>query len=288
VPPTRGVMTVLRHRLISAAIGLPIAVALAYIGGLPFAISVCAIAVAGAYELMLAMRRAKVEVVKEVAMPCIVIGIMGSYAFANDARSLFLLWCSVAFVLVFGSMSFHIFAHSDAAQLGGRTVSVCATSFTAAYVCMFSFMVMLRERANGRELMLMTLLTVWGADAAAYFIGGKFGGMKICERISPGKTILGSIAGASVAFLLAPTLTILMRSIPALALNSPTPIEALPIGLIGGIAGQLGDMCKSVIKRDLNIKDFGAIIPGHGGVIDRFDSLLISTPLIYFYAIAIS
>lgn len=280
-------MNVLRHRLLSAAIGLPIAILLVYFGKLLFAISVCAIAMVGAYELSLAMRRAKIEVVKEVALPCIAIGIIGSYAFANDAQALFLLWCAVAFVLVFGSMSFHIFVHSGGEELGERTASVSATSFVTVYACMFSFMVALRELPNGREVMLMTLLTVWGADAMAYFVGRKFGGRRICERISPGKTISGSIAGAIAALLIAPTLSMLMRSIPALTANSLTPIEALPIGLIGGVVGQLGDMCKSVIKRDLKIKDFGVIIPGHGGILDRFDSLLISTPLVYFYAIAV-
>lgn len=275
----------MHHRLLSAAVGLPIAIMVVYFGKLLFAISVCAIAMVGAYELSTAMRRAKIEVVKEVALPCIAIGTIGSYAFANDAQALSLLWCAVAFVLVFGSLSFHIFVHSGGEQLGERTASVSATSFVTAYACMFSFMVALRERANGRELMLMTLLTVWGADAMAYFVGRKFGGRKICERISPGKTISGSIAGAVTALILAPALSMLMRSIPTFAANSPAPIEALPIGLIGGVVGQLGDMCKSVIKRDLKIKDFGIIIPGHGGILDRFDSLLISTPLIYFYAI---
>ncbi|MCS7253999.1 MAG: phosphatidate cytidylyltransferase [Armatimonadota bacterium] len=276
----------LRYRLLSAAVGLPAMLLVIYINGAFFAILVCAIAMIGAHELMLAMKRANIEVVKEVAFPCTAAGIIGTYAFANDAFSLLLLWCSVAFILVFGSMGFYILVHSGREHPGERTASISATSFVTVYACMFSFMLMLRQRENGCQLMLMTLLTVWGADATAYFVGRKFGGRKICERISPGKTISGSVAGALAALVLAPTLSIIMGVIPALAAGSPTPIEALPVGLIGGIFGQLGDMCKSVIKRDLGIKDFGTLIPGHGGVLDRFDSLLISTPLVYFYTAA--
>lgn len=277
----------LRHRLISAAVGLPAAVFVTYLGGVAFAATVCIIAMIAAHEIMMAIRRANIEPIKEVAFPCIAVGLVGTYAFVNGFESLFFLWCAVAFTSVFGSMAFHIFVRQCSGHLGERMASIGATTFVMAYVSMFAFMILLREGINGRELMLMALLTAWGVDAVAYFVGSKFGGRKICEHVSPGKTVLGSAVGALVALFIAPTISIAMRYIPEFAVGTPNPIEAIPIGLIAGTFGQLGDFCKSVIKRDLGIKDFSSLIPGHGGIVDRFDSLLISVPLIYFYAAAI-
>ncbi|MFA4016933.1 MAG: hypothetical protein RUDDFDWM_002045 [Candidatus Fervidibacterota bacterium] len=275
----------LLYRLLSAFIGLPIAIALAWVGGLPFAIAICVLAILAACELIMAFDKAGIDVVKEVALPCLVAGIIGTFMFANEQHILLYLWSAIIFLSVFGSMSFHIAFHDERKQLGSHSANISATVFTVVYVGMFAFMVMLRESECGRELMLLSMLTAWGMDAVAYFVGRWRGGRKICERVSPGKTVLGSVSGLITAVLLAPSLAFLFQSMQASGTLMLSTAKVFPIGLIIGTLGQVGDMCKSVIKRDVGIKDFGNIIPGHGGVLDRFDSLLISTPLVYFYAL---
>ena len=118
--------------------------------------------------------------------------------------------------------------------------------------------------------------SIWVCDTAAYFAGRAFGKHRMFERVSPNKTWEGAIAGlvfAVVAFVMARQLFL-----PYLSLTS-----ALVCGAIIGLFGQLGDMVESLLKRDAGVKDSSSFIPGHGGVLDRFDSLILVAPIIFFY-----
>lgn len=126
----------------------------------------------------------------------------------------------------------------------------------------------------------LTVATVfastWLCDSAAYFAGLGFGKHKLFERVSPNKTWEGAIAGFVVAvasFMVA----------KMLLLGYMTMTSAIICGCIVGIFGQIGDMVESLIKRDAGVKDSSALIPGHGGMLDRFDSLIFVSPLIYLY-----
>jgi phosphatidate cytidylyltransferase len=147
--------------------------------------------------------------------------------------------------------------------------------FSALYISMFAFPLLLRHwsaqgEGAGRAIVLTLLATVWGTDATAYFVGTHMGKHPIAPQVSPGKTVEGAlsgIAGGVVAAVLCWWVLSAFKAAPSVPL--PT----------------VGDLGKSVLKRDLGIKDFGALIPGHGGVLDRFDSLLITAPLVYFTAL---
>ena len=118
--------------------------------------------------------------------------------------------------------------------------------------------------------------SIWICDSAAYFSGRAFGRRKLFERVSPKKTWEGAIAGfvgAVLAFVAAKALVL-----PYLSLSS-----AIICGSIIGVFGQLGDLAESLMKRDAGVKDSSALIPGHGGILDRFDSLLFVSPLLFFY-----
>jgi phosphatidate cytidylyltransferase len=120
------------------------------------------------------------------------------------------------------------------------------------------------------------LASIWVCDTAAYFAGRAFGKRKMFERVSPNKTWEGAITGlvfAVITFVMAQQLLL-----PYLSLTS-----ALICGAIIGLFGQLGDMVESLLKRDAGLKDSSAFIPGHGGVLDRFDSLILVAPIIFFY-----
>lgn len=118
--------------------------------------------------------------------------------------------------------------------------------------------------------------SIWICDSAAYFAGRAFGRHKLFERVSPNKTWEGAVAGfvgAILAFVAAKALVL-----PYLSYGS-----AIVCGSIVGLFGQLGDLAESLMKRDAGVKDSSTLIPGHGGIFDRFDSLLFVSPLLFFY-----
>jgi phosphatidate cytidylyltransferase len=135
----------------------------------------------------------------------------------------------------------------------------------------------LSEKPVGNRLIFFLLVTVWCADTAAYLVGGRFGRHKLRPRISPGKTVEGAIAalGAGLLggvgvwfFLLKHTLSF---------------FHAIVLSILLGIVSQFSDLSESLIKRTANVKDSGHLIPGHGGLLDRCDSLILSAPTLYYY-----
>lgn len=117
---------------------------------------------------------------------------------------------------------------------------------------------------------------IWSCDSAAYYVGSAFGRHKLFPRVSPGKSWEGAIAGFVVAVFIA----ILSKY---LFLDYLLLHEAIILGIIVGIFGQLGDLFESLLKRDAGVKDSSTLIPGHGGMLDRFDSLLFVAPIVYLY-----
>lgn len=125
---------------------------------------------------------------------------------------------------------------------------------------------------------VVMLSSIWICDSFAYFAGKAFGKHKLFERVSPNKTWEGSIAGligCILTWLVAPLFLHKMSLIPT--------AHIILFGVIAGIMGQVGDLAKSLLKRDANVKDSSQLIPGHGGVIDRMDSLMFVAPLILLY-----
>jgi len=117
---------------------------------------------------------------------------------------------------------------------------------------------------------------IWACDSAAYFAGRAFGRHRLFERVSPKKTWEGAVAGLLAAI----GAFVLMREIalPYLSLR-----DALVCGTVIGVFGQTGDLIESLMKRDAGVKDSSALLPGHGGILDRFDSLMFVSPLLFFY-----
>ncbi|WP_246147232.1 MULTISPECIES: phosphatidate cytidylyltransferase [Aneurinibacillus] len=127
--------------------------------------------------------------------------------------------------------------------------------------------------ANGLAVMLSILFGTWATDTGAYFVGKYRGRTKLWPSISPNKTIEGSLGGI--------ILTMVTMLIFSLVTGTFTIPHALLIGLVISVSGQIGDLMESAIKRTLNVKDSGAILPGHGGMLDRFDSLIIVFPVLH-------
>lgn len=139
----------------------------------------------------------------------------------------------------------------------------------------FHYMDIVRSMDNGLWLTLLVLFGIWATDSGAYFVGKAFGRHKLLPAISPNKTVEGSLGGILIAL-------VVVLALNALLVNLPFR-QALGIALVTGIAAQLGDLVESAMKRHFGVKDSGQIIPGHGGVLDRFDSLLFVFPVLYLF-----
>lgn len=154
----------------------------------------------------------------------------------------------------------------------------CAVTLTGIiYVSIFFlYIYRIRELDYGYYIVWFVFIISWMTDTFAYFIGKHMGKHKLIPSISPNKTVEGSIGGIIGAVLGNIIYTLIF---PDLKLNIYFVIF---LGIIGSITAQIGDLVASAIKRNCNIKDYGNVIPGHGGILDRFDSILYVSPLIYF------
>ena len=138
-----------------------------------------------------------------------------------------------------------------------------------------SFQWFLREITSGTEYLFLLYTSVWLADSAAYYAGTYFGKNKLYPAVSPNKTLegaFGSILGGAAGALIIKLL---------FSIYSLTFITTIVIGIILGIAAVTGDLIESMFKRDAGVKDSSGLIPGHGGILDKIDSLLISAPVLY-------
>lgn len=131
---------------------------------------------------------------------------------------------------------------------------------------------------EGRLLVLYPLVVIWASDSAAYFAGKRFGRTRMAPQVSPGKTMEGGVAGLAAAVIVGALAGFVMRDLASFAVS---PGSGALIGLALGVAGQLGDLAESLLKREAGVKDSGALLPGHGGVLDRFDALFFSLPVAY-------
>ncbi len=133
-------------------------------------------------------------------------------------------------------------------------------------------MILLRNLPTGSLILVALFACTWSCDVMAYLVGSKWGRIKLCENISPKKTWEGFIGGVMGSVLMIAAIVFLLEQ---------PPFPLFLISLICGVAGQLGDLAESLIKRETGVKDAGRLIPGHGGVLDRFDSILINGLLTY-------
>lgn len=143
----------------------------------------------------------------------------------------------------------------------------------------FLHVIMVRRLGNENLDVLVVLIGSWITDTCAYFTGFFLGKHKLAPEISPKKTVEGSIGGVLGVILILVAYAYVVGNIMNVTVKFAS---AAIVGLVAGVVSQFGDLCASIIKREHNIKDFGNIMPGHGGVMDRFDSLLFVAPAVYY------
>jgi len=144
---------------------------------------------------------------------------------------------------------------------------------------LLSHLVALRGLEGGRNWVFFVLFVTWASDTTAFFTGRKLGRHKLAPSISPGKTWEGSISGIGAAIAM------------SILFFTPTPFQlpltywqAIPLSIAVSILGQLGDLTESLLKRNMGVKDSGRLMPGHGGLLDRMDSIIFAGVVVYYFA----
>ena len=166
-----------------------------------------------------------------------------------------------------------------------KAEQVMTVFFGLFYVAvMLSYIYQTRMLPEGDVVVWLIFLSSWGCDTCAYCVGMLIGKHKMAPRLSPKKSIEGGIGGVLGAALLGALFTLAMNHWGGEDVNAAH--YALICG-IGGIISQVGDLAASAIKRNHDIKDYGKLIPGHGGILDRFDSVIFTAPVIYYLATAL-
>jgi phosphatidate cytidylyltransferase len=177
------------------------------------------------------------------------------------------------FIILFGFFMLSILIFLVASNAKSNIHDCMITLFGVFYVTfLLSFIILVRNRTHGQMLVWLIFISSWGCDTFAYFFGKFFGKHKLLEKLSPKKTIEGSFAGSIGATLIG-TIFVYIFNLSYLYII---------ICFIASIFSQFGDLAASAIKRNANLKDYGMILPGHGGFLDRFDSVLFTAPVVYF------
>ena len=163
------------------------------------------------------------------------------------------------------------------APSGSRHLSMFILLFGILYIgYTLGHFLWLRNQNDGALLVLFVLLVTWTGDTAAYYVGRTWGSRPLAPRLSPKKTVEGFLGGLVVAPLIAWLGHVWF-------LPTVTPVDCLILGLLFTVLGLLGDLSESALKRYAGVKDSGSLIPGHGGMLDRMDSLLLNAPVFYYY-----
>ncbi len=171
----------------------------------------------------------------------------------------------------------------------GKTnyADVLANGFLTIYITLSMSCLAVLRAEFGTMLMLLVFICAWTTDTGAYFCGKAFGKKKLIPHVSPNKTVAGSIGGiitaivACIIYIAVYLKTVGAQGTDAVSWLIPSVAAGAVIGGISGVFSQIGDLAASAVKRDTGVKDFGWIFPGHGGFMDRFDSVLYISPIIY-------
>ena len=187
------------------------------------------------------------------------------------------------------------------AQMSGAYPAAAASAFAVAYIALpLAMLVQLRQQVAGAFLLLYLLLVVWAGDIFAYFVGRSLGRNLMAPRISPKKTWEGAAASLAASLVVGSLLFshglqissfllrigLIQRRDGLFGLEKPEMWPVILLTIVLNLAAQLGDLAESLIKRGAGVKDSGAILPGHGGMLDRIDALLFAAPVLWFYAAA--
>jgi phosphatidate cytidylyltransferase len=269
------------RRVAFSAVAIPSALGLVYLGGWPLAVLLAAAGVLGVREVYDFAARLGVDPLRRTGMAAALAAPLGTYwakgsevHFAEPALYLLALWLILVVCL----------AAWRRGPTGRPLAAAAVTVFGVAYAGVLpAFAIVLRHPAGvgplswpGTALLFFPLVLTWAGDTAAYAGGTAIGGPKLAPTLSPKKTWAGAVAGFVCTLLVAAGYAAWVLAPAGYAVGLG---PALAMGAVISVVGQVGDVSESVFKREVGVKDSSALIPGHGGVLDRFDSLYFVLPV---------
>lgn len=256
-------------RYLGAVILSPLIIVL-FIGGIYLKVLVAIVSLLGIYEFFNIMRMKNYKPLTSIA---IALTLFYYILIIFNKSSL-----NVTFLI----LAFSLFIMLSVPVLNDKYnfIDVAITLLGFFYVSVFfSFIVLVSEKDFGKYIVWTIFISAWMCDTVAYYSGKFFGKNKLCPKVSPKKTIEGSIGGLIGSTLGCMGFGIFINNI---GVNIPL-FNFILIGFISGIFSQMGDLVASSIKRFIGVKDYSNLIPGHGGILDRFDSILFSSVVVYYY-----
>lgn len=258
----------LKYRLLVAAIGLPIGLACIILGGYFILGLTVILAVIGLHEYYTLLRPYR---------PNLLVGFMAGLATIAGAYY----WGPAGLLVGVAALMILTFFWSLGGEIGAHLVGRMAlTGFGVVWIAMgFAYVLLLRGLNHGMALTILMLACTIVNDTFAYFVGRAIGSHKMAPRISPKKSVEGAIGGIIGSIVAAAVVKIYSDWL--------TWEMAVIFGLALGFVGQWGDLFESAVKRDFRVKDSGRILPGHGGILDRFDAVLFTGFATYWMAIGL-
>lgn len=270
-------MSELIRRVLFALVGIPVGVVLIYLGDAVLATLLSVIAALAAWECCRLARAAGAEpfdelaVIAAAAIPLIVHGVH-RHLLAPTVTHV-----AVAALIVFAATL--VLRGPDRRPL----FAVATTLFAVGYVSMIAYAYDIRyhdyvvDDRGGTALVLLPILLTWASDTGGYVFGRLFGERKLFPAVSPAKTVAGAVGGVVLAVVVC--LVYVRYVLHPLAELTFTPTGAVLFAVAISVVGQIGDLSESLLKREAGVKDSSALIPGHGGVLDRFDSMFFALPV---------
>ena len=254
-------------RIAVAVFGIPIFLLLAYNGQIAFTLFVGTVSVAAFLEFASLVKHIKKDIPKLIGALSCVCMVFSFYRGEQIEAGVILF---VAFLLI---LTFQLLKN----DISGSIVVTGITIFGIVYIGWFlAHLVALRNLPLGKEYILTLLAITWLTDSGAYAIGTLFGKHKLHIKASPNKSyegLIGACMGSFIGVIIA----------KLMFLRTLTATHMIALAIIMFLAGQLGDLSESLLKRDAKVKDTDCSIPGHGGVLDRFDSMLFTAPAMFYY-----
>jgi phosphatidate cytidylyltransferase len=280
----------LTRRVLVGVIGAPLGIVVVFYGGWALAALLAIVSALGAWEFFRIARASGLTPMEDIGIP--LAGVVPLFVHARYLR-LYELPLSGMAILVLAVLALAIFIRGvNGKPLGAAAATVFGVLYTGGMLS-FGYAIRYHEYviesvpvslggmaiAGGGLLLLLPLLLTWASDIGAFFVGRALGKRKLMPSVSPGKTVAGAVGGLVATVLVA---WLYMRFV-----LTPTTQLAFSRGgvvlfaIIISIAAQIGDLAESLLKREAGIKDSSHLVPGHGGILDRFDSLIFVLPIAY-------
>lgn len=253
-------------RIITGIVSLALFIAVILAGETVFKIAIAAISLFMIYEIYGAVTQSKA--VKASGFINAFVVILGIYFNALEMSL-------VAAVII--TMLFLVFLHSKITYR-----EILSLQFLTVYVALFMSYIPRIGAEMGGAVMALVFIIAWGSDTAAYFCGTFLGRHKLIPKVSPKKTVEGAVGAVVVTALLCAGYILILDKIGYITADGVMYIGVAVIGAVASALSQLGDLAASAIKRDCDVKDYGKIFPGHGGFMDRFDSVVFIAPVAYY------